>query len=270
MQSLALCAVFLLTAGVWFVADGLPIDVKEDKDSKNITKGFVDMSYPYDNTTMYWPTMPRFELESVWKGTISPGGTWYQANKFCAAEHGGTHMDAPNHFQEGQWAINEIPFRRFIAPAVVLNIVDRASRDRDALVTVEDALAWEKEHGNIPKGAVILMYSGWGQYYNNRTAFFGNEDDPTNHHYPGFSPDLVSWVVKNRDVVGFGVDTPSTDHGPSQDFPAHKVLSANNLYGLEMVANLGDIPAAGATLYALPLKIKGGSGGPTRVFAVLP
>jgi len=269
MQTLALCFVLLLTAGVGFLVKGFPLQGGAAPDSKN-SKNVVDLSYPYDNSTMYWPGLLRFELESTWKGTLTPGGVWYQANKFCASEHGGTHMDAPNHFQEGQWAVDEIPFERFIAPAVVLNITERASRDPKTMITVKDAQEWEKVHGPIPKGAVILMYSGWGQYWGNRTAFFGDDEDSSKHSYPGIDPELANWAVKNREVYGFGVDTPSTDVGTAKDFPTHRILSANNIYGLEMVANLEKLPPSGATLYAMPMKIKGGTGGPTRVFALLP
>lgn len=88
-------------------------------------------------------------------------------------------------------------------------------------------------------------------------------------HFPGFDADAVDWLIEERDVVGFGVDTPSMDNGPSLLFKAHVSMSKNNLYGLENVKNLGQLPPSGATVYVSPINIKEGCGAPARVIGIV-
>ncbi len=231
----------------------------------------VDLTYPFDETTIYWPTDKSFRWERT-KWGPAPGGYWYASANYAASEHGGTHLDSPVHFGEGQPTADEIPLSKLIAPAVVVDVQAACTRDRDYRLRAEDLEAWEKTHGPIPAGAIVLMRTGWGRYWPDKKQYLGTDapGDTANLHFPGISREAAEWLVTQRKVVGVGLDTPSLDHGPSRDFIAHRVLNGAGIYGLENVAHIEKLPEVGATLIALPMKIKGGSGGPTRVIAILP
>jgi kynurenine formamidase len=133
-------------------------------------------------------------------------------------------------------------------------------------------LEWEKAHGSVQDGAIVLLRTGWSARWPDRKAYMGDDTpgDAAHLHFPSYGPDAASYLVSVRHVWMLGVDTASVDHGPSQDFPVHRILGAANVMGLENLANLDKLPATGATLVALPMKIAKGSGAPTRVIAFVP
>ncbi len=231
----------------------------------------IDLTYPFDEQTVYWPTATPFRLDVVARGETA-AGFWYAANEFRAAEHGGTHLDAPVHFAEHGWTTAEVPLGRLAGPAVVVDISDRARLDADAELAVGDILAWERRYGHIPPGAIVLLRSGWGARWPDRTHYLGSDvrGDATGLHFPGFSHGAAEFLVQERAIDAVGTDTASIDPGRSRDFAAHRVFAAANVPVLENLAALDRLPAAGATLIALPMKIAGGTGGPVRVIAVLP
>ena len=231
----------------------------------------VDLTYPLDEQTVFWPTNKPFTWEkAAWGRT--PKGYWYASGDFSMSEHGGTHIDAPNHFAEGRLAVDEIPLQKLIAPAVVIDVRPSVEANRDYRLSRKDLQGWENRHGQIPQGAVVLMLTGWGAGWPDKSRYLGSAtpSDPTTLHFPGFSREAAEYLVKERQIDGIGIDTPSIDYGPSQDFIVHQVVNGANLYGLENVANLDKLPPKGAILLALPIKIKGGTGGPVRIIAVLP
>ena len=231
----------------------------------------VDLTYPFDEQTVFWPTNKPFKWDRAAWGTTA-GGYWYASGDFSMSEHGGTHIDAPLHFGEGKLAVDEIPLDRLIAPAIVIDVRRAVKQDRDYRLTVQDIEQWESEYGRIPEGAVVLMLCGWGAGWPDRETYLGSNtpSDPKTLHFPGFSKDAADLLVHDRKVDGIGLDTPSIDYGPSRDFIVHQIVNGANLYGLENIANLEKLPPKGATLVALPMKIKGGTGGPVRIIAILP
>jgi kynurenine formamidase len=234
-------------------------------------KKLVDMTYPFSAETLHWPTAKPFRLETVNEGR-TPQGYWYSSYNYGGSEHVGTHLDAPFHFAEGKWTTEKIPLTQTIGPGVIIDVQRQAEADRDYLLRVEDLLAWEKRYGRMPKGAILLMHSGWGKYWGDRKRYFGTEapGDTDNLHFPGVSKQAAEFLVKQRGVKAVGLDTPSIDHGPSRDFVAHQIFGAANVPIFENVAALDRLPPKGATIFALPMKIKGGSGAPLRIFAILP
>ena len=233
-------------------------------------KKLVDMTYPFSQETLHWPTAKAFQLETVNEGR-TPLGYWYSSYNYSGSEHVGTHIDAPFHFAEGRWTTEQIPLAQTIGPGVVVDVRSKADADRDYLLQPTDIAAWEKRYGRVPKGAIVLMYAGWGKYWGDRKRYFGTDEpgDVTNLHFPGFSKEAAEFLIK-RGVKAVGLDTPSIDHGPSKDFIAHQTFGGANIPIFENVAAFDRLPAKGATIFALPMKIKGGSGGPLRIFAVLP
>ncbi len=231
----------------------------------------IDLTYSFDEHTIYWPTVKPFQLEVV-SAEKTEAGYWYASNNICLSEHGGTHMDAPIHFAEGKRAADEVPVQQLIGPAVVVDVSTQAQKDADYRLTVADLEAWEKKNGRIPKGAFVLMLSGWGSRWPDKKQYLGTDQpgDVANLHFPGFSKEAAEFLVSKREIDAIGVDTPSMDYGQSKDFIVHQIITGANKPGLENIANLGKLPAKGATIIALPMKIAKGSGGPARIIAILP
>ncbi len=232
----------------------------------------VDLSHPYDANTIYWPTEPTgFQLKQEHKGQTK-GGFFYYSNTFCSPEHGGTHIDAPMHFAENHWTNSDIPLDRLIRPAVVIDISAKAAKAPDYALSPADVLEWEESHGRIPDGAIVLLRTGWSSRWPDRKAYLG-DDTPgvaTNLHFPAFGPEAATLLVSERHVSLIGLDTASVDIGQSRDFLVHRIVGAANVPGLENLTNLDQLPATGAFVMAMPMKIAQGSGAPARVIAFAP
>lgn len=231
----------------------------------------VDLTYQLDQETVFWPTNKPFTWEkTAWGKSVN--GYWYASGVFSMSEHGGTHIDAPIHFGEGRLAVDEIPLQKLVAPAVVIDVRTAVEGDRDYRLMIRDIEAWETRYGRIPHGAVVLMLTGWGKGWPDKQRYLGTKtpSDPKTLHFPGYSKEAAEFLVTQRKIDGIGIDTPSIDYGPSQDFIVHQIVNGANLYGLENIANLEKLPANGAILVSLPIKIRGGTGGPVRIIGILP
>ncbi len=231
----------------------------------------LDMTYPLDEAAIFWPTAKPFSLIQVASG-ISEGGWFYASNEFSSSEHGGTHADAPIHFAEGGKTIDRVPLEEWIGPAVKVDVTAQCDQDRDYLLTVEDLRSWEKTYGPIPDGAWVIMYTGIGtRHYPDKKKVLGTEktgqEAIAELSFPGFSPESVKFLLRERNIKGIAIDTPSIDRGKSPDFMVHQVLFAAGKLALENIANLDRLPAKGAILYVNPMLIKGGTGAPARAFA---
>ena len=233
---------------------------------------WVDLTYAFDSTTIYWPTAQPFRLQVV-SAQRTAAGYYYAANNFAAAEHGGTHLDAPVHFAEGRHAADQIPLAQLMGPAVVIDVAPQAASNRDYRVTPGDLAAWEAVHGPIPAGAIVLIRTGWGSRWPDRARYLGTtKTGPaavSELHFPGLHPDAARVLVE-RQVDAVGIDTPSIDFGQSTTFDSHQTLFGANMPAFENVARLDRLPATGSFVIALPMLITGGSGGPLRIVAVLP
>jgi kynurenine formamidase len=233
---------------------------------------WVDLSHPFSERTIYWPTDTEgFVLEELAHGHTE-GGWFYSSYRYSGAEHGGTHLDAPIHFSEGGQRADEVPLSRLIGPAMVLDVSDRVHADY--LVSVDDLKGWEEQYGVLPDAAILLVRTGWDKYYPDRAAYLGTDltgpDAVTALRFPGLDPDAAGWIVENRRISAFGIDTASIDYGQSSDFRAHVTLAEQNIPGFENLTDLDRLPARGAYVVALPMKIEGGSGGPLRIVAYVP
>ena len=236
------------------------------------TARVVDLTWTFDERTIYWPTSPSsFELKSLSRGVV-PGGWFYASNSFCTPEHGGTHMDAPIHFSETGRTADQVPPRQLIAAAAVVDVSRQSSADPDYRLTVSDVREWERRHGAIAPGTIVLLRTGWGRRWPDRKAYLGDDTpgDASRLHFPSYGPEAARLLVTERRVGALGVDTASIDPGASQDFPVHQIANGANVPGLENIANLEELPETGAWVLALPMKIGGGSGGPLRIVALLP
>nr|XP_045594668.1 isatin hydrolase-like isoform X1 [Procambarus clarkii] len=235
---------------------------------------YVDLTYSFDESAMKWPSRQPFSREEHARG-YTPRGYWYESYSFCMSEHAGTHMDAPSHFAEGKWSIDQIPITHFMGQGVVVDIQDKVENNPVAELTSDDLMTWMDEHGPLPDGVILFVRTGWGKRYGNKTAYFGTDtNDTSNLIFPGINPGAAQLLTgyeaaTGRRVFGVGLDTPSLDNGPSTLFTSHVELFTANIYGLENVANLEKLPTTGFQVIVMPMKIRGGSGAPVRIIATL-
>jgi len=232
----------------------------------------IDLTHTFSEETIYWVTAKEFKLDTVAFGETD-NGYFYAANNFETAEHGGTHIDAPIHFAANTQSVDEIPLTRLIGNGIKIDISARVTDNRDYQVSIEDFTAWEKEHGTIPDNAIVLLETGFSKFYPNKKEYLGTDERGEaavkELHFPGLSPEAASWLATNRNISSIGLDTPSIDYGQSTMFQSHVILLSENIPAFENVANLDKLPAKGFQVIALPMKIKGGSGGPLRIIALL-
>lgn len=221
----------------------------------------VDLTHPLWTDFPTYFGKPGLEMEQVF-ALAKDGLNMY---KWHLAEHTGTHMDAPLHFSDGIDA-SKISVEQLVVPLVVVDIAARAADDPDTQITPDDIKAWIASNGELPDGCCVAMYSGWGDHL--RSDKFRNADAEGVMHFPGFHPDTSAMLLESN-VNGIAVDTLSLDYGASKDFATHKSWLPAGRWGLECVASLGDVPAAGATVVVGGPKIEGATGGPSRVIALV-
>lgn len=192
----------------------------------------------------------------------------FNINEWRFNEHTGTHMDAPLHFSADGRSVAEIAVDDLVCPLVIVDIREKAAENADAQVTPDDISAWTSANGDLPEGACVAMLSGWGAHLG--TDKFRNPDaDGKIMHFPGFHIEAAEMLMEAPSVKGIAVDTLSLDHGPSPDFAVHYAWLPSGRWGLECVANLESLPASGATLIVGAPKLRGGTGGPSRLFAMV-
>jgi kynurenine formamidase len=233
---------------------------------------WIDLTHTFDEHTLYWPTANTFHMETVFEG-VTEAGFYYAAYDFATAEHGGTHLDAPVHFAAGHPGADQVPLERLIGPAVVVAVRGAAAEDPDYLVSVADLEAWIEANGAFPEHAIVLFDTGFAARWPDAAHYLGTSERGAAAvpllHFPGISPEAARWLVDRR-VAAVGIDTASVDRGQSTDFLTHRILYEADIPGFENVADLGALPAIGAFVVALPMKIRGGSGAPLRIAAFLP
>jgi kynurenine formamidase len=225
----------------------------------------LDLSYAINDKLVPWPGDEKY-FEAKINATIEKNG--YFTRSFWMLEHYGTHLDAPAHFPPGKTTVDQIPTNKFFGPAVVLDVRDEATRNADYLLPVSQIEKWEHAHGRVPPGAIVLLRTGWASRWPD-VQRYRNQGKQGKMHFPGFSAEAAK-VLIDRGVSGLGCDTLSVDYGASEDFSVHHLALGAGLYHLENLSDLSAVPEAGAFLIAAPIKLEGGSGGPVRVFALLP
>ncbi len=224
----------------------------------------IDLSYAISEKMVPWPGDAK-AFEATVNATVEKNG--YFTRSFWMLEHYGTHMDAPAHFPPGTTTIDKIPVENFFGPAVVLDVRKEAERDPDYRLTVQRIEAWEQQHGKIAAGAIVVLRTGWASRWPD-VVRYRNQDANGKMHFPGYSVEAAKLLLQ-RKVSGLGCDTLSIDPGNSPDFPVHHLVLGAGVYQLENLADLQDLPEAGAFLIAAPIKLEGGSGGAVRVFGLV-
>jgi kynurenine formamidase len=223
----------------------------------------VDLGHPLRAQDPSWDGSPAFDRRIV--ATIDKDG--YTSGRITVDEHFGTHVDAPAHFAPRGWTVEQIPAERLIRPAVCIDVSSSVATNTDYQVTVDDIKAVEGRAGRIPKEAIVLIATGWDQFWNDRARYMNEKNGVK--HFPGLTPEASTYLARDRQVAAIGIDTPSIDYGPSATFAAHRASMSANVYHIENAARLTTLPATGFEVVVAPINISGGSGGPARVFALL-
>jgi len=236
------------------------------------TGQWIDLSHDFGEDTIYWVTAEPFKRTTVSEGKTE-GGYYYSAYNFSGAEHGGTHLDSPIHFAEGKKTVDQLTVDQLIGEGVKIDVSQKASADRDYLITVDDIKAWETANGKLPEWSIILLQTGFATRWPDKMTYLGTDqkgpDAVKDLHFPGLHPDAAKWLIENRKFKAIGIDTASIDYGQSTTFDTHVALMTNNIPAFENVGDMSKLPAKGFHVFAMPMKIKGGSGAPLRIAALL-
>src|SRR5437773_2035781 len=243
-------------------------NMRHDSKLEGIPSGktrVLDLSYAINDKLVPWPGDEKvFEA----KVNASIGKNGYFTRSFWMLEHYGTHVDAPAHFPPGKTTVDQIPAKQLFGPAVVIDVRAESGKNADYQLGASRVEEWEERHGRIPEGAIVLLRTGWASRWPDARKY-RNQDAKGKMHFPGFSAEAAKLLIQ-RKVSGLGCDTLSIDHGASSDYPVHHLVLGAGLYQLENLADLSELPETGAFLIVAPIKLEGGSGGPVRVFALLP
>ncbi|XP_078581115.1 isatin hydrolase-like [Branchiostoma floridae x Branchiostoma japonicum] len=231
----------------------------------------IELTWRLENGMPHWPGMVPYNFTIVDRGMI-PDGFYLELNNIYLAEHTGTHLDAPAHFIQGEWRLDQVPLKNLVGPGVVVDVRDKTRDNPDYEIGPEDFQDWEREHGRIPDGSVLMLRTGWGEWYwdQGETAYLGTDTGVTSLlHFPGLKPEGAQWLADNRKMHVIGIDTGSMDNGQSVQKMSHRILLPKRVVFIENVGHLDQLPVTGSTVYAMPIMIGQGSGGPARVFAIV-
>lgn len=239
----------------------------------NFTKLFsgqmkvIDLTHSLSSRSPYWPgaNASPFKYDTLFAQPSGAPGM----GRFTTPEHFGTHLDAPIHSADHQPSVDQLEAKELFGPAVVINVESKCTADADYQLSVQDILDWEKAYGDMPSRSIVIMFTGWSRKWDDYKAY-KNQEPGGKMHFPGFSSDAAKFLVTQRSILGIGIDDFSVDAGEAQGFSVHGIVNGAGKFHLENVASVQDLPPTGAYLMVAPIKIEGGSGGPVRIFAMIP
>jgi kynurenine formamidase len=224
----------------------------------------IDLGHVIQTGDPTWDGAPAYQRSVV--ATIEKDG--YAGGKITIEEHFGTHVDAPAHFAPAGWTVDRIPADRLYRPGIRVDMSKQSAANPDYRVTVADLQTFENSSGRIPEGSIVLIATGWDRYWSDRARYMNEKNGVK--HFPGMSAEATAFLARERRVAAIGIDTPSIDYGPATQFEAHHASMSLNVYHIENMTRVKDLPASGFQIVVAPINIGGGSGGPARVFAILP
>lgn len=227
-------------------------------------KATIDLTHALNDRTPGYTPDEKLHARQV----ASYENDGYYARSLSLFEHFGTHVDAPAHFAHGTWTIDQVPAERLVRPLVVIDVSPRVKDDADYLISLDDIASWEEKNERIPPGAVVMVRTGWDERWPSPERY-RNADQKGVLHFPAYSVDAAKFLVEGREAVGLGIDTLSVDTATDPSYAVHRYCSKHDIYHIENVANLAQVPPLGALVVVAPMKLQGGSGAPARVLALL-
>ena len=237
-------------------------------------KRFVDLTHAFEPGIPHWPGFPDEKRETLYGYDAGEGklGKGFYAQQFTHVGQWGTHCDPPAHFVRGKRTIDEIDVKEMLLPLVVIDLHEKAARDPDCVISMDDVRHWEKRHGRVPVGAFVAMRTDWSKRWPDARAM-RNADPQGVAHYPGWSLPVLKYLYEERKITASGHETTDTDPGlatSKDDYSLETYILGTDHYQIELLAHLDQVPESGALVVAAFPKPKGGSGFPARVFAILP
>ena len=234
---------------------------------------YIDLSHELSDKTLNWPGQKNFKPSDTYEENL-PGNASVRTRDFQATEHTGTHIDAPVHFSKGHIDISQVKLSQLIGPAIQVDVHNKVKSNPDYQIDIPDFLEWEKKYGLIPPNSIIMLNTGYDKYWNDFKKYSGtsrtDKDAATDFHFPGLHPKAAEWLVNQRKVKAVGIDTFSIDYGKTNNFPTHQILTNKDIPIFENVCHLDELPPNHFNIFAMPLKIKNGTGSPARIAAELP
>ncbi|XP_003747041.1 uncharacterized protein LOC100907960 [Galendromus occidentalis] len=230
-------------------------------------ENIIDLSWTYDANTIYWNETDAFELRISTTGTTSKD--YEQKDHVSMATSGGTHVGAPRMFHPKRWSVDQIPLRRlFNIPTVIIDVKKKVVKDRSYYLSVRDLQLWENAHGLLPNHSLIIIRTGHHMLYGNREGYFGHAANRS-RVFPTMGAKAARWLVRNRNIVGVGIDSPSVDNLTT--FLGHRALAKRNAYVIKNLAShIDQAPKRGTFAFVFPMKIGGASAAPARVLLRVP
>jgi kynurenine formamidase len=232
------------------------------------TRRLVDLTHAFAPGIPHWKGFKDEKIRDLY--TYEKGGFW--AQQFTHPGQWGTHVDPPAHFHKGMRSVDQIRLDEMILPLVVLDVHRQVARNPDYVVSLADVKAWEARHGPIPAGAFVALRTDWSKRWPDDAAM-QNRDSHGVSHYPGWSKAVLQYLYETRKITASGHETTDTDPGLAttrDDYSLESYVLGTDHYQIELLANLDQVPEAGALVIATFPKPQDGSGFPARVFAILP
>jgi kynurenine formamidase len=229
---------------------------------------FVDLTHAFGPTSPHWKGFRPETVTTLY--TIAKDG--FHAEQFCHPGQWGTHVDPPAHFHDGLKTVDQIDPKQFLLRLVVLDIHEKAAKNPDYVVTLDDVKAWEAKHGAIPAGAFVALRTDWSRHWPDAAAM-QNLDAKGLAHYPGWSKAVLQYLYEQRKITASGHETTDTDPGLAvnkEDYSLERYVLGTNHFQIELLANLDKVPEAGALVMVTFPKPQNGSGFPARVVALVP
>jgi kynurenine formamidase len=234
---------------------------------------WVDLTHDFSDETISHPRGQPFVHTPSVVG-MTPGGFYMATYNYSGSEHVGTHLDAPVHFHEGGKSIEQLSLQRFMGDVVVIDVRNQVAADKEYLVTVDDVLQWEATHGKIPDDSIVLFNMGLARAWPDKIKYTGTDkrgnEGVAELKNPAIHKDTALFLSTQRRIKLVGLDTTSFDNARQSDRRSHRIFFEHDIPGIENVANIDALPATGAFMIALPMKIKDGSAAPVRVIAFVP
>lgn len=229
---------------------------------------FVDLTHAFAPGIPHWKGAPDETVKTLY--TVEKDG--FRINEYCHVGQWGTHIDAPAHFHAGLHTVDSIDPKEMLMPLVILDVHEKAARNPDYLLSLDDVRAWESRHGRIPRGAFVAMRTDWGKRWPD-SAKLANRDAQGVFHYPGWSKEVLKLLYEDRGITASGHETTDTDPGlrtTKDDYSLESYILGLNHYQIELLANLDKVPEAGGIVWVTFPKVENGAGFPARVIAIVP